>query len=815
MVRKHSKDFSLLFVRTRAYDKTKELLDTNGYVVIKVNPGTGKTTIAKILMKEFMKERKSSIQFYKITDLYENISPSDGIVVFIDNLFGELSLSNNDVQQFTAASEMVKVFIEKDTDNESNRFIFTIRNDIYQDFVSNGNDDFFLKSSIVDLSSEPYALQKEEILQLASRYNLSKYIDDEELISKVSLMPISIGFPQCCKLAQNAGLKEDVSALLMNPVKCLRDYLTKCLKSPTAKTAVLFYILLSGGQVDFEFINSLHLDLEMKRASIELIGLHKSCINDFQDSIDSFDGFLTVRNRIKNSITFSHSSVQESLFNVLFYLDPPKIIQNCHHSLLLTITTSKNPSNTQVVKGEKAFDDVAQRIANIIANAQGSSALHSVASSGDKHAFNLLLNFGFDPYEKGRDSGHTVLTCACQAGRLDMVKYLTEKYPDLIHHHTDHRGDTLFHWAAFCGKVNMFEYLLNLFEDENVISLLASNIKPDIYEKNKLGKSILHTACFEGHYDMCMYLLSKYPPLLNVCDKHGRNVLHSAASGGNVDIFQYLTSKGLDIVPTANGGETVLHTCCKKGRENMCTYLNNKYQHLIREKDSKGLTVLHSACQGGSVEIVSFLLKQGLEIDTLANGGQSILHVACLYGKFEVCEYLIVKHPYLLDVKDKFDLTVLHYAALGGNVQIVRLLTEKDLLEIRDKKGWTAFHLASYVGALDVLKFLIKKDIDITLEGNWGENVLHIACLRGHLNVCEFLMINYPELLYKKDFYGRTIFQYAADGEKWELLQYLVDLGIDFSNGMNKSASTHNGDDSDLTCEKTCNKNPSRGTRYG
>ncbi|XP_061190582.1 putative ankyrin repeat protein RF_0381 [Saccostrea echinata] len=303
-----------------------------------------------------------------------------------------------------------------------------------------------------------------------------------------------------------------------------------------------------------------------------------------------------------------------------------------------------------------------------IGDDQGGNALQSAAGSGDKRAFNLLLKFGFDPYKKDRDNGHTVLTCACQNGRTDMVKYLIETYPALLQENTDIRGKSLLYWAAFSGKTDMFKYMLSVFQNENILRISRYN-KPKVDKKNNSGQSILHIACKKGHYDMSEYLLSRYPQLLDVRDNNGENVLHHAAQVGNVDLFKYLSSKGLNVNDTTNTGQTVLHICCAMGKEEMCRYLVNMYPCLKSVRDNNGLTVLHSACIGGSLEIVSFLIEKGLNVNALSNDGKSILHRACLSGKFEICEYLVENHSHLLDVRDRYSNSVLHDAAWGGNVQ--------------------------------------------------------------------------------------------------------------------------------------------------
>ncbi|XP_062608649.1 putative ankyrin repeat protein RF_0381 [Saccostrea cucullata] len=594
MIQKHYEAVCPLFVKTRSFDRVKELLDNNGFVIIKGNPGTGKTTIAKMLMKELMDEGNSPLQLYKLTDLYGSISPGDGIVLFIDNLFGEFSLSRDDVQQFKAMRGMIQVLSESDSDKKSNSLIFVLRNDIYKEYAQIGCDDDFFLSSLVDLSSKENSLLKEEILQLSQKYDISNNFDeDKELINK------------------------------------------------------------------------------------------------------------------------------------------------------------------------------------------------SAASSGDKNAFNLLLKFGFDPYRKDRYIGHTVLTCACQDGKTDMVKYLVETYPDLLKEHTDFQGNSLF-------------------------------ITPTVDGKNKLGETILHAACENGHYNMGEYLLSKYPQLLDVCSTDGYNVLHAAALGGNVDLFKYLSSKGLNVYCKTNNGVTVFHMCCDEGREEMFRYLVNRYPGLTSVIDNKGWTVLHSACWGGNVEIVSFLIDKGMDINTLSNDGRSILHRACLNGKFEVCEYLVENYPHLLDVKDKSSNTVLHDAARGGNVQIIELLIEKkmdikilqkegdtilhqccrsckmemcehlvnhysELLEIRYNFGLTVLHSACCGGSVEIVSFLLERGMNINALSNKGKNILHIACINGKFEVCVYLVENYPHLLDVKDKSSYTVLHAAGWGGNVQIVKLLIEKNMDIN----------------------------------
>ncbi|XP_062585135.1 ankyrin repeat domain-containing protein 1-like [Saccostrea cucullata] len=113
----------------------------------------------------------------------------------------------------------------------------------------------------------------------------------------------------------------------------------------------------------------------------------------------------------------------------------------------------------------------------------------------------------------------------------------------------------------------------------------------------------------------------------------------------------------------------------------MCEYLVNQFSELIKIRDNRGWTVLHSACSGGSVDIVSFLLNKGLDINALSNIVESVLHIACLNSKHDVCRYLSTSYPDLLAVKDNQGKSVIDIAAEHGDINMIHILRECCYLE--------------------------------------------------------------------------------------------------------------------------------------
>ncbi|XP_061185020.1 putative ankyrin repeat protein RF_0381 [Saccostrea echinata] len=215
----------------------------------------------------------------------------------------------------------------------------------------------------------------------------------------------------------------------------------------------------------------------------------------------------------------------------------------------------------------------------------------------------------------------------------------------------------------------------------------------------------------------------------------------------------------------------------------MCEYLVNHFSELLEIRDNDGWTVLHSACRGGSVEIVSFHEEKGLDLNAVSNIGESILHIACFCGKFEICEFLVENHPNLLDVRDRFSNSVLHDAARG------------DLLKVRDINGWTVLHSACRGGSLEIVSFLIEKGLDLNALSNddvrdrLSNSVLHDAAWGGSVQIVKLLIekgmdtntLQEDDLLEIRDNNGWTVLHSACSEGDIDTVFFLIEKGLDLN----------------------------------
>lgn len=300
--------------------------------------------------------------------------------------------------------------------------------------------------------------------------------------------------------------------------------------------------------------------------------------------------------------------------------------------------------------------------------------------------------------------------------------------------------------------------------------------------------SILHIiqACLDGNIDNFLFHLKHEighrKHLLSKPYQNGWNVMHFAAKGGNLDIFKTFQSKDLNVCQKTHDQMTVLHIASLYGHFEICKYIleNNDFRSILHAKSVSGKNACHYAAEAGFVQIFELLAKNCIDHQATTDKGQNVFHISCIYNQFEMCKY-IAKHYHDLKSKESnegWNATL--YAAKNGNTKVLKLLKNEkvsfehksessrnalhiacdnghieaskyisdicsSLLNARDDTGRYAFHFASRSGCIEILKDLELKT-DVTQATYSGMNILHMACLHDHVEICRHILDQYPEL---------------------------------------------------------------------
>ena len=279
----------------------------------------------------------------------------------------------------------------------------------------------------------------------------------------------------------------------------------------------------------------------------------------------------------------------------------------------------------------------------------------------------------------------------------------------------------------------------------------------DDYKSDSLVNSnCLVTAAYNGELLKVRYCLEVLhcDPLQH--DSNDKTALTAAADGGKLNVLNYIRryvedEKQNSIVSPLN--VTVLHIAALNGNLPMVKFLVEEAMVDPLPVDSQKKTPLHNACRNGNIEVVKYLIDQAIKQ-----------------------HYMPVR---LLD-KTKMETTILHFAAVSGNCQLVEHLVSDLKVDPNapGQFGATALLIAAQEGHLNVVQYLTSlSSCSISIKTrNAGQNALHIASRKGHLGIVKFLVTNVKRLNPNiKDSAGCTSLHIAAQGGSIAIVRFFIE----------------------------------------
>ncbi|KAF0988668.1 hypothetical protein HZS_1980, partial [Henneguya salminicola] len=316
----------------------------------------------------------------------------------------------------------------------------------------------------------------------------------------------------------------------------------------------------------------------------------------------------------------------------------------------------------------------------------------------------------------------TALTIGCLSGHEEIVKLLINKGANI--EHRDKRGYTPLMICSQTGNIKLCKCLINI-----------GAIIDAYCDKNK--DTSLTIATNNNRLDIVRLLVEK-----------GANIQHQtfndqtpliiSLKNGNKQILQYLLDKGANI-NTIYQGQTPLMIATISEHTNIVRILLERGADATYENNKN--TALTLACSYGKTEIVSLLLEKKVNVEQRSKNGFTPLMEAANIGNIEIATFLIkagadVNAAPAPNTRE----TPLLIAADKGYNQVVNvLLKHKANIEFKNKKSCTALWIASNNGFLETVKIL--DNYGACLDTVDGRNISAvIAALRnGHFDVVQYL----------------------------------------------------------------------------
>lgn len=194
---------------------------------------------------------------------------------------------------------------------------------------------------------------------------------------------------------------------------------------------------------------------------------------------------------------------------------------------------------------------------------------------------------------------------------------------------------------------------------------------------------------------------------INIVDVKGRTLLHWAVIGDAVDVVVWLIKKQININAINEAGETALFESVRRS----------------------------------NFEIAKLLISNNANPNIANRRYELPIHIAAHRGDFKTIQ-LLIEAQTIITKKDIDDKQIVHYAVLGGHVDLVEKLIDltKSSYFIKDEYGNTLLHYATRTTNLKMVKFLISKNLDVNSLNDQYESPIFNAVKNDNLDIIKLLV---------------------------------------------------------------------------
>ncbi len=274
----------------------------------------------------------------------------------------------------------------------------------------------------------------------------------------------------------------------------------------------------------------------------------------------------------------------------------------------------------------------------------------------------------------------------------------------------------------------------------------------EVYLKNNIGNfdnfnryRIFYAAVKNGHLDMMKYLVSEG---IHITDNKNQ-ALRMAAEYGQLEVAKYLVSEGANV----DEPDAFLNALN-----------NNQFEtldYLISRGADPGLYYpLWKAVTNGELEEVKRLVSEGANLDSVDSFDINVLQWASLYGQLDMVKYLISEG---LDPVQN----VLPMAVQGGNLELVKYLAQ-EAPAMRSDLVDAAKH-----GHIDIVKYL---ESELVMNNDIANYAIYWAATNGHLRIVKYLVSKYPSYIKNTSEIASPVSAASQKGYL-EIVKYLISKG--------------------------------------
>ncbi|XP_071086040.1 serine/threonine-protein phosphatase 6 regulatory ankyrin repeat subunit C-like [Haliotis cracherodii] len=428
----------------------------------------------------------------------------------------------------------------------------------------------------------------------------------------------------------------------------------------------------------------------------------------------------------------------------------------------------------------------------------GRTPLMKTAEKGHREVLDFLVIKGGN-LSSVDDEGNNILHVACIGGHVEMVKHVLSLGIVGINSRGQY-GRTPAMMAACCRHKDVVEFLMKRRAD---VSLVDDD-----------GNTILHVACIGGDLEVVKFVLSLNAVDLNCKGHHQRTPVRMVDFWKHRNVFDFLVSKGADLSQVDDKGENILHVACLEGHLDLVKDSVTNHRVDINSRGRYGRTPVMKAAEKGHKEVLDLLKSNGCDVNLKDDNGNNILHVACIGGHVEIVKFVLSQGLVGINSRGQYGRTPAMMAAGGQHIEVVEVLFDTGAdLSLTDNDSNNILHVACFGGRVDVVTYvlslnvvdinskgqlqrtpvrmvdvrkhrlvfdlLVSKGADLSQVDGRGENILHVTCLDGHLDLVKDIVTNHRVDINSRGRYGRTPVLKAAEKGHKEVFDLLKSNGGD------------------------------------